>query len=791
MSFTTDMGTELGAATFMCNNLRDLFPSWVTEFEVRDDIDDCTEAADLASGCRASSSLMPNALIIPGGLHICSNLASDVSRQMNGWSAFFLKLKMLELLVSERSRRELFIDTCIDDGDLASKRCLKKFGSTLYEKRWGAVVEFVRELLPKMDVLAKYWDGSKFKAGFSERQGEAGNDADAVKRFQPEEVSVILRDPCFKLYMSMVLNIQSVLDNLSAWLEGCPCHYHLLVQRSSHLQRKNLIAEFDIGSHADCPMKGKRAPELAAGALAHTFDSICELSLTELTAAASACNGPEEETNQILSDFESARSYMKFGIEMKFGFWDQLPWKLAGLAHHRSDEARRVGREARQRFDEVVEAGGADLHHTLSMKFLLPGGPLRDALDNFVQGGNMTEELLGEVCKLRFIATVERSIEKQHSLIKKRAGKNYRTGKAVSLTLRVPNIKDQARRDPQFMDRLVTSFALMRNPLEAARRFGLSRHPAIVAASDQKFSLSQTSHVLNNIVYRCDAESKFLLKGNVRRSHLRETERQLRADVKVATACREPGVPAAAEVSRDNIVRVALLEHFRFLAEPRRVFSLSVLPSDSGELPVQKDLLGVLREPLSKRRATYAGLRSPAPQLALDIEGGEGDRVDAYADHIFFKVVHCTPSKVRTVRTSLAAGRRLVADEIAVSIHHIVDIDSGSICVDMQSVGEGSGAIKVLAGFAGYDLANLLDSFRSWATAPSLEYTIRGFASTPGATHCSTLITALVRSGAFPTSTRHHAVLNPSSEDLEGPPSPKSQPLARPTRPYPNTPGFE
>eukprot|EP00959_Pyramimonas_sp_CCMP1952_P191880 4012135-Pyramimonas_sp.AAC.1 len=65
------------------------------------------------------------------------------------------------------------------------------------------------------------------------------------------------------------------MQNLTAWLEGCPCHECILVHRSSYQQKKAMEREF--GKGRDCPMKGKRAPELAAGALRDVVEVIGQM----------------------------------------------------------------------------------------------------------------------------------------------------------------------------------------------------------------------------------------------------------------------------------------------------------------------------------------------------------------------------------------------------------------------------------------------------------------------------------------------------------------------------------
>ena len=84
----------------------------------------------------------------------------------------------------------------------------------------------------------------------------------------------------FCSYVFMVDGVQNILLNLERWLENCACHEHLFTTVSSKRQRKKRGQLFGGAVRfVDCPMRGKRAPELAAGKLE---DTIAELSTAAL-----------------------------------------------------------------------------------------------------------------------------------------------------------------------------------------------------------------------------------------------------------------------------------------------------------------------------------------------------------------------------------------------------------------------------------------------------------------------------------------------------------------------------
>jgi hypothetical protein len=93
-------------------------------------------------------------------------------------------------------------------------------------------------------------------------------------------------------------------------------------------------------------------------------------------------------------------------IDLKFGFWLCLPWKLCGLAHDDLELARESGRICLLLWD--AGSGGAGLQHPQSRRFLeptwqglelglklWPDPALRDDLIQFVSGASMQQ--LGHV----------------------------------------------------------------------------------------------------------------------------------------------------------------------------------------------------------------------------------------------------------------------------------------------------------------------------------------------------------------------------------------------------------
>jgi hypothetical protein len=85
------------------------------------------------------------------------------------------------------------------------------------KKRWGELTAFMATLEPLLPILRATWDERKYKA-------EAMTEKDADKEFAPSEVTKVLADGCFPIYLCMLLLLAGILEGLGSWAEGCPCH---------------------------------------------------------------------------------------------------------------------------------------------------------------------------------------------------------------------------------------------------------------------------------------------------------------------------------------------------------------------------------------------------------------------------------------------------------------------------------------------------------------------------------------------------------------------------------------
>ncbi len=82
-------------------------------------------------------------------------------------------------------------------------------------------------------------------------------------------------------------------------------------------------------------MKGRRAPELAAG----EFHSLVQRWLTFEAAEIFSISSdlPLDQRNIVVQDWEIAKQHLSFSITSKFSFAKHIPFLLAGMAHYDED----------------------------------------------------------------------------------------------------------------------------------------------------------------------------------------------------------------------------------------------------------------------------------------------------------------------------------------------------------------------------------------------------------------------------------------------------------------------
>ena len=243
---------------------------------------------------------MPNAVPIAGIHHLVHNLSKDldkdfVHREESQWRS---GVKIICACLYQRDHRERSILTCLH-GIVSEEHAAmfeKGFSQPHWEKRWGSIVKTCQKLDSLFSVFWHAWPQEKFNRG----GGDVGTEVQAA------DVTAIVQNSKWWRYLKALIELHEQLDGIAAWADGCSCHERLLKSRPRH-EREVLMQQ--SSQDASCRFKGKRAAELAAGAVAHFLEEIVAGSSARILAHKRG-GVTSEKWQQVLSDYERGRSFI-------------------------------------------------------------------------------------------------------------------------------------------------------------------------------------------------------------------------------------------------------------------------------------------------------------------------------------------------------------------------------------------------------------------------------------------------------------------------------------------------
>ena len=104
------------------------------------------------------------------------------------------------------------------------------------------------------------------------------------------------------------------------------------------------------------------------------------------------CTGlSKAETDRVMLDWSTARREFAAILSAKTSVWQQLPLRLAGLAHFDRAEVRATAAVCLQMYPPDADP---ELHHPLSNLFLQPGGSWRASVEALARGVATVAELV-------------------------------------------------------------------------------------------------------------------------------------------------------------------------------------------------------------------------------------------------------------------------------------------------------------------------------------------------------------------------------------------------------------
>ena len=196
------------------------------------------------------------ATAIAGLLHIIHNSSADLGKSMMCWDTITNQLQHISRLLRRRDSKTRLMESCFNDPIGKNFHAdIKQFQCKLHTGRWGSVSTCILGILSLETVLQFGWDAAKYKGG---RGVAAPNEGEDSHQFGVDiaVVDEAIKSQLFWARLKMLESLAIVLRKCLAWAEDCPCHSN----GNAVLQREDIPKLW-----ASCPVRGCRAPELAAG----------------------------------------------------------------------------------------------------------------------------------------------------------------------------------------------------------------------------------------------------------------------------------------------------------------------------------------------------------------------------------------------------------------------------------------------------------------------------------------------------------------------------------------------
>ncbi|CAK9065537.1 unnamed protein product [Durusdinium trenchii] len=252
-TWVSDYGTEAGFAHVRRMPLRALFP-YILESEQRGDTYQQDEV-DFSVAVPGSPKKEPHidcehSISVPGLLHILHNAFLGLGGAMVHFQETINRLKEVAALLDRPETKERLLATCYKGmlGEaLASE--IKAFSGHVYEERWGTVSHCALQLNRCESSLRHMWDLDKYSGTSS-----------ACVRGESSNLVVVddaIGSDFFWAYITMLCKFAKLQTQLMSWAEGCPCHWEVMQSEGIPVELRRLWES--------CPMRGKRAAELASG----------------------------------------------------------------------------------------------------------------------------------------------------------------------------------------------------------------------------------------------------------------------------------------------------------------------------------------------------------------------------------------------------------------------------------------------------------------------------------------------------------------------------------------------
>ena len=538
VTWLSDYGTEVGMARVGPVPMREVFPYMATarlaaednstasavatpadeiDFAaaepVPQDIEVDFSAGDLGntSDCQLCVDVQ-SSLEVPGLLHIISNAGKALAAAMVGFDDAVTKLMKVSNLLASKEHKDRLYETCFSRTPAAQQlfEPLWRFDTKCHLERWGTVSHCVVDVLDVEAALRHGWDLDLYLNGsqnFPELDRDLEANPDNPHKTRLDLVDEAIRSPCWWGYITMLSKLAVALNVLLSWAESCSCHWDLV--------KRHEDAELELPGRVradiyQCPLRGRRCADLAAGEFMALLKELCEESVASIMTQLPP-GITQQERCAILSDFERGRMQLVTQFTIKLAHYEHVPYSLFGLAHRKRHVRAACFNKLRNSEHPHPKVTA------LQVDPLLREGELYAAHDMQLPADTSAMPAFRSmVAKLRLALCAERVIEAPHARTKREVQRCPNHSEALtSLAHRMASLEGYLGLGPEMFAEFALALSQVKNGRRACELLGLHTHPAFLAELRHPKRASPSaiarSRIFWKIIYHNDALSKYSL----------------------------------------------------------------------------------------------------------------------------------------------------------------------------------------------------------------------------------------------------------------------------------------
>ena len=651
-----DMGVEFSLPC-VCPMPAEKIFSWLPMPEPEAPASEFDDWAFDPNGRAAQSELVSfsRALQVPGIQHVVHNAAADMLDACPKMKPEVTKLTAVVKMCIRKFSRKRLLALCYDS-DLGRVMANElKFHNEVYTKRWRTLATGVADAMKAKAALQWGWDRDRFV----DREKKVSS---AV-----EVVDSSINNNHFWFCMEALDSVYFVVEELSTWARGCPCHGSLITASTPADVRRRWL---------DCPMRGLRLPELCAGdLLAHARD------VMKLQAVSLALGAPDgldtKDRDAVIFEYHRAQSHLLCTLALKLGPLQHGQYNLAAAAHHDVHIARSY----------LEKAFNSNSNHPLMQEFNQP--LLREEAAEFINGWRDWHELKALppfIGQFKFCPVDETVIEGVHASVERRVGNiTNRTMAYDSLMVRLPYMRRCLQRFPDLMNDLSSMLKEMNSPIKLAEFLGFANHPSAPLSLRKAWSTQwrviiyrEDEHTLFNsepchVLVGCDGVevARVHFEDIPRNSQSIYAELERLALVEYLLDCFAQEKPKDAEELDDAEDQVP---------RPDKLFSCRV--SRDGLQSIH-DLCGP--SPGQPQASSIPWLNeTPEGHIILsDSVVGDWAERQRRGGHLFMSLVNLG---ISSLKRPFKNTSKLQKSEVSVNVHRVLEVERPRILVDASAV---------------------------------------------------------------------------------------------------------